>query len=232
MTTPATRPVTRADGAPRRGPGRPRREDQRDTHEIVLRAATRLFAERGFDAVGVRDVAEAAGVNVATVHHHGGRKAELYDACFARIFAAERAAVESAVTPARAALDEGPEALAAALHDLVDAFVDFLEDRPETTALWLRRWLAPAEHGRLDTDYADPIYAEVEALLAAAHARGLLHEPTPHTAVRSLVWAVHGHVVTLAAVAPGQRDGDARARRETRAFVHRWVDAMYGAGAH
>ncbi|MET8067741.1 TetR family transcriptional regulator, partial [Micromonospora sp. NPDC005313] len=42
---------------PRRRPGRPRRDDQRPTRDLVLAAATALFAERGFDAVSVRDVA-------------------------------------------------------------------------------------------------------------------------------------------------------------------------------
>ncbi|MGW1453256.1 TetR family transcriptional regulator, partial [Micromonospora sp. NPDC002411] len=44
---------------PRRRPGRPRRDETRPTREVVLTAATALFAERGFDAVGLREVAAA-----------------------------------------------------------------------------------------------------------------------------------------------------------------------------
>ncbi|MDG4800925.1 TetR/AcrR family transcriptional regulator [Micromonospora sp. WMMD980] len=205
---------------PRRRPGRPRRDDQRPTRDLVLAAATTLFAERGFDAVSVRDVAAAAGVDVATVAHHTGAKAQLYDACFARVFSAERRALEAAGERARAALAAGPTD---ALHDLVDVFVDFLEDRPETTALWLRRWLEPQRHAELDQRYAAPLYGQVERLLAAAAEAGALVEPTPHVTVRSLVWAVHGHVVALAA-----RTGSAaRERREFRAFVHRLLDGLY-----
>lgn len=211
----------------RRGPGRPRRSDQRDTREIVLRCATELFATRGFDAVGVRDVAKAAGVNVATVHHHTGRKADLYDACFARIFAVETEALDAAFDPAVAALDEGVAELHTAMHAIVDTFVAFLEGHPETTALWLRRWLAPREQSNLSAQYAHPLYARVEDLLTRAHTAGLLHEPSPHVAVRSLVWAVHGHIVELASV-----DDVVAARRELREFLHRWLDALYPLDAH
>ncbi|WNM43139.1 TetR/AcrR family transcriptional regulator [Micromonospora halotolerans] len=208
---------------PRRRPGRPRRGDERPTRELVLAAATALFAEHGFDAVGLRDVAAAAGVDVATVAHHTGTKAELYDACFARVFAAEREVLEVAGERARQALAAGRADALRTLHDLVDVFVDFLEDRPETTALWLRRWLEPHRHADLDQRYAAPLYALVEELLATAAEGGALVEPTPHVTVRSLVWAVHGHVVALAA---GSGSG-ARERREFRGFVHRFLDGLY-----
>ncbi|MFR9777480.1 TetR/AcrR family transcriptional regulator [Micromonospora sp. MS34] len=208
---------------PRRRPGRPRRDDQRPTRGLVLAAATTLFAERGFDAVSLRDVAAAAGVDVATVAHHTGTKAQLYDACFARVFTAEQQVLHAAGERARDALAAGPGAALRALHELVDVFVDFLEDRPETTALWLRRWLEPHRHGELDQRYAAPLYGLVEQLLDAAAQRGTLVEPTPHVTVRSLVWAVHGHVVALAA----QRGAGARERREFRAFVHRFLDGLY-----
>lgn len=204
---------------PRRRPGRPRRDDQRQTRELVLAAATALFAERGFDAVGLREVAAAAGVDVATVAHHTGTKAQLYDACFARVFDAEKLVLEQAVARVRAVGGARPGDAVAGLHDLIDVFVDFLQERPETTALWLRRWLQPQHHAELDQRYAVPLYRLVEQLLSAA----TVAEPTPHIAVRSLVWAVHGHVVALAAGADSARE-----RREFRVFVHRWLDALYG----
>ncbi|SCL36237.1 transcriptional regulator, TetR family [Micromonospora nigra] len=209
---------------PRRRPGRPRRDDAPPTRERVIAAATALFARRGFDAVGLREVAAAAGVDVATVSHHTGTKAQLYDACFARVFAAERDVLRAAAGRAHAALAAGPAAARQALHDLVDVFVDFLEDHPETTALWLRRWLEPQRHTELDARYAAPLYDLVTQLLTAAAEAGALAEPTPHVTVRSLVWAVHGHVVALAAGVGSA----ARERREFRAFVHRFLDALYG----
>jgi AcrR family transcriptional regulator len=184
---------------------------------VILRVATDLFARKGFDAVSVRAVADAAGVDVATVHHHAGGKLVLYQSCFAQVFEAERRALE----PVIAAASDGD--LLAALHRVLDAFVDFLEERPETTGLWLRRWLEPERHAGLDERYSMPLYEQVERVLAAADKAGVLHEPQPHLAVRSLIWAVHAHAVT------GLHDGiPADSRFALRAFVHRWLDRMYG----
>ncbi|GAA1552289.1 TetR/AcrR family transcriptional regulator [Dactylosporangium maewongense] len=198
----------------RRRPGRPRAADMAGTREVIVRAATKLFARHGFDAVSVRAVAEAAGVDVATVHHHAGSKAALYQACFAAVFEAERSALEPVI---KGAYDmQG-------LHRVLDAFVDFLQERPETTGLWLRRWLDPDRHAGVDEQYSTPLYEQVQAVLAAAHRAGVLHEPQPHLAVRSLIWAVHAHTVTAL---HGEVTEDSRFA--LRAFVHRWLDRMYG----
>lgn len=43
-----------------------------DTRKEILDAAWDLFAEKGFEAVSVRDVTTAAGVNLASVSSHFG----------------------------------------------------------------------------------------------------------------------------------------------------------------
>ncbi|TVR66179.1 MAG: TetR/AcrR family transcriptional regulator [Gemmatimonadales bacterium] len=49
-----------------------------DTRHRLLKAARRLFAERGFDGASVRAITGAAGTNVAAVGYHFGSKEELY----------------------------------------------------------------------------------------------------------------------------------------------------------
>lgn len=49
-----------------------------ETRTRLLKAATRLFAERGFNHVSVRDICKAAGSNVASVNYHFGDKLGLY----------------------------------------------------------------------------------------------------------------------------------------------------------
>lgn len=45
-----------------------------ETREQILKAAWDLFAEKGFEDVSVRDVTNAAGVNLASVSYHFGGK--------------------------------------------------------------------------------------------------------------------------------------------------------------
>lgn len=50
------------------------------TRERLMRAAERLFAERGIDAVSIRDITNEAGANSAAIHYHFGSKAALVTA--------------------------------------------------------------------------------------------------------------------------------------------------------
>lgn len=53
-------------------------ERDRETRERLLESATRLFAERGFAKVTVREICKAARANVAAVNYHFGGKTGLY----------------------------------------------------------------------------------------------------------------------------------------------------------
>jgi AcrR family transcriptional regulator len=52
------------------------------TRDRILEVAERLFAERGFDAVGIREITALAGCNVSAVNYYFGNKKGLYMAVF------------------------------------------------------------------------------------------------------------------------------------------------------
>ena len=54
------------------------------TRERILDAAERLFAERGFMSISLRDITTAAGVNLAAVNYHFGSKEALLEAVLER----------------------------------------------------------------------------------------------------------------------------------------------------
>ena len=108
---PAAVPTTAA-AARRREPELPNR--RRD----ILLAAERLFAQRGYHAVSLRDIAAEASVQVALVGYYYGAKHELYHAIFESWL--------PSIEQRRAQLDEamrtGPKA-ADALERVLDAFI-------------------------------------------------------------------------------------------------------------
>jgi len=57
-----------------------------DMKQEIIGIATRLFAERGFDGVTVRDICAKAQVSVAMVNYHFKNKEGLYRECLARLF--------------------------------------------------------------------------------------------------------------------------------------------------
>jgi AcrR family transcriptional regulator len=49
-----------------------------DTRSALLDAAEELFSVRGYDSVGIRDIASRAGANAASIQYHFGSKRKLY----------------------------------------------------------------------------------------------------------------------------------------------------------
>jgi TetR/AcrR family transcriptional regulator len=52
--------------------------DPGHTRALIIDAAERLFAERGFAATSMRDISAASGVSHPLIHHHYGSKEDLY----------------------------------------------------------------------------------------------------------------------------------------------------------
>nr|WP_222132116.1 TetR/AcrR family transcriptional regulator [Pseudonocardia sp. C8] len=75
----------------------------------MVRAATELFAERGFDATSVQDVVEAAGVTKGAMYHYFASKEDLLFAIYAPVLAMQTARLEKVVSE--------PDAVERRLHD-------------------------------------------------------------------------------------------------------------------
>jgi AcrR family transcriptional regulator len=70
--------------ADRARPGPPSASRAADTRERLFLAGERLFAERGFDGVSVRDIVQEAGANLAAISYHFGSKGDLFLEIFRR----------------------------------------------------------------------------------------------------------------------------------------------------
>lgn len=75
--------------------------NQTEARERVLAAAERLFAQRGYAAVTLRDIAAAVGIRHASLYHHvPGGKQELFVEVTARNLRRHRAGLQQAVAQA------------------------------------------------------------------------------------------------------------------------------------
>jgi AcrR family transcriptional regulator len=110
------------------------------TRMALVTAATEVFARTGFEAVGTREIAAAAGVHPALIGYHFGGKEGLYIAVFEHI----ATAMDQRVGPALDRVDAGLAAFArstsaatqslAMLYQLCDAMVATLAD--EASGPW------------------------------------------------------------------------------------------------
>jgi Transcriptional regulator len=64
---------------------RARDDGEEPVRERLLAAATRLFAERGFDATSVQEIVTAAGVTKGAMYHYFNSKDDLLQEIYARV---------------------------------------------------------------------------------------------------------------------------------------------------
>jgi AcrR family transcriptional regulator len=184
------------------------------SRERIVAAATRLFAEHGYDGTTTRRIAAEAGLNLATVNYHVGGKPDLYQEVMRRAHRSEQTALGHALTAFRALATTDP---AAAVTGLVDDYLDFCLAQPHVPALWMRRWLSDAaEVAELEAAYARPLIDTVrEAVLAAVPDTSADVE----MAVWTVLWSTHGFcrsgILDADAVRRGPADPAAVARFRT-----------------
>jgi AcrR family transcriptional regulator len=72
----------------KRRPGRPRAENATDIAEKLRAAASRVFADFGFEAASIAQIAKEAGVAPTAVYHHYGTKEALWESVFLKVLKA------------------------------------------------------------------------------------------------------------------------------------------------
>ncbi|MFN3336354.1 MAG: TetR/AcrR family transcriptional regulator [Thermomicrobium sp.] len=134
--------------------------------ERVQAAAERLFAERGYKAVTLRDIAQELGIRQASLYYHfPGGKEELYVTVTERGLQAHREGLEQAIAGAGESLEAGLRAVLQwlASHSPVDLARMLLADFPAISE----------EHRKRLTELAlDCLVRPIENLLQQARHRG------------------------------------------------------------
>ncbi|TMB94203.1 MAG: TetR/AcrR family transcriptional regulator [Chloroflexi bacterium] len=147
-------------------------EEPRSTREQVLDAAERLFAERGFAGVSMRDiVAETALKNQASLYHHFRNKRALYEAVLARGVEAIMALVPERGSGTRSDVNRN-----------VDRTLDYLSQHPHLARLIQRAALDDSRYMRRALgSILRPLYSQSRRALAGQE-EAWAQDELPHLA--------------------------------------------------
>jgi len=129
---------------------------------MILYCALRLFADRGFDAVGVQEVAQAAGITKPTLYHYFGSKQGLLKALLQNCFEPFNHAV------LQAAAYQGD--LPHTLETLIRTYFDLARKHPVDYRMQLAMAFAPhhSEARQLVAEWNEEQYQIVENLFLSA----------------------------------------------------------------
>ena len=191
------------------------------TRELILDAAERLFAERGFAGVSMRDiVAETPLKNQASLYHHFQNKEALYQAVLSR-------GVDNIV----ALLPEGADS--ADIGTNIDRLLDYLAAHPHLARLIQRAALDDSEHlESAVTRLLRPIYSRGRRALAGAD-RVWAPEEVPHLAagLYHLIFGYFANAALLQAVVMDDPLSPEAVERQRR-FLKTAVARLLGADGH
>lgn len=151
-----------------------RQRDADRTRSLIVDAAERVFAEKGYAATTMRAIAAHAGVARATPGYFFGSKDALYEAVLRRVHAERAEALAAACAPLHDwARDPraGYEELTAAVASAVRGYIAFLERR--SVFARLIEWEALAAVGRLPGDLSGSFSEAFRALHRVRRRRGL-----------------------------------------------------------
>ena len=191
-----------------------RREMYSDaTRAALLDEATRLFAERGFAATSLEDVASACQVTRGAVYHHFAGKQALFEAV---LDVQETKAVAEVIAAAT-----GPDPWDAALEAL-DAFLDQCCDPVYGRLVWLEGPSALGWHRwrECEQKYA---FGLVERFITDLVSQGYLIDQAAGTLVRFSFWMLGGAGLALAEAPEADKP---RLREEWRYLIRRTFTAM------
>ncbi len=154
-----------------------RERKKRATREAIAHTARRLFAARGFDAVTVAEVADAAGVSEKTVFNHFATKEDLVfaggDTGTARLLAAiaERPPGSSVLDVFRASTEEMLDVVAAGETEESLVVPRIVRNSPHLQQRLAAGWEREAE--AIAAAFAEATGADADDLVPAVVARTL-----------------------------------------------------------
>lgn len=195
---------------------------QADARSRLLDAGLRLFAQQGYAETSTRELAEAAGVNIASISYYFGDKAGLYRAVFLEPMKGRPSADELA------RIGDPAQPLESVLAAFYDGFLEPLKEGEvsrQCMKLHFREMLEPT--GLWDEEVAhgirpvhDALVARLQVELGLTGARGAKDDDLLRLALSIEGLGVHMHVGrdVIDTLAPGLTD--------TPADFDRWRERL------
>jgi len=153
---------------------------QKEKRRLILRAAIRVFAEKGYHTCRVQDVASEAGVAYGLVYHYFGSKEELLETIFRRTWSRMLEAVQEVERSGTAAREQ----LAQVAHIVLSAW----QADPDLVRVLVRE-VARSPQLQQEIDEIQHAFAALERIVAQGQETGELRQDLNP---RLAAWILYG----------------------------------------
>jgi AcrR family transcriptional regulator len=145
------------------------------TKQAILRAALQVFADRGYESVSLRDIAEHADVAHGVIRHHFGSK----DAVWRAVVDIAVAEYYAALTPLLNTVSVEQTDASLTLQAVVRTYITVSARYPEVIRLIAHEGVSGGTRLDYVVEQLLPLYAHVKTLVQQVHVQGKLRHFTP-----------------------------------------------------
>ncbi|WP_327706606.1 TetR/AcrR family transcriptional regulator [Streptomyces decoyicus] len=191
-----------ADAAPKRRPTRA--EAKARTRQLLLDAAARTYARKGFAGASVEEIAEAAGFSIGAVYSNFGSKERLFVELLRERAGEHVSRATRIVADAQAGVDDPAPALGRLLAHVAD-------DDPDFAPLQAEFWLYAVRNPQLMETLAEQLRgprAEMENLMGTALEHIGARESVSAEAVATITMALFQGLVRQRRIDPASVPDD------------------------
>ena len=189
------------------------------TRQAILDCAERIFADHGYAATRLEDVAADVGIRRPSIVYYFSGKQQLYDEVESSIFAAMHIFVEQRLATVSKPMDR--------LLALLDAWLDFLIARP-TAARIIQRLVADhAPRGDNPVEFSGLALDDLEQVIAAGIKEGAFQPVSAMHFLNTIAAGALFHVCNASQLGKGRNydPNDPIVREAFRALQHKLARA-------
>lgn len=165
-----------------------RQERSRRSYIALIDAATALFAECGYDAVGTPEIAQRAGVSVGTFYRYFDDKHEIYLEVSRRMMVTAYAETIEGLTPSRFVGLARRETIS----ETVALLFEHVLARPQLSRSFMEMSLRDPQVAELRRAFEDVSVRRLTALISAATSRDVVPDP------EATAWVLYGSAMQCA----------------------------------
>jgi len=108
-------------------------------NEKIIEIATKLFAEKGYQTVSTREIADYLGINISTFHYHTGGKSNLYKSVIESLYQRELQVLNQPILDFEESNFSDKKKVQDTLLRALEGFLDLMLKDPHRAQLYVRR---------------------------------------------------------------------------------------------